>query len=111
MSFSYLKAKPEDAVFVFGPPLSPSATEAERRAYRRDVLHLPGPVDRWLVSNIRSPRINFLHDYLLLIPEDITDQYVICIVEIETEVVRSLVLTSIWIWLSCLHSLLAQITF
>jgi hypothetical protein len=101
MSFSYLKAKPEEAVFVFGPPLSPSATEAERRAYRHDILHLPGPVDRWLVSNIRSPRINFLQDYLLLTPEDIADQYVTCIVEIESEVVRSLVLTSIWARLSC----------
>jgi len=101
MSFSYLKAKPEEAASVFGPPLSPSATEAERRAYRRDVLHLPGPVDHWLVTNIRSPRINFLQDYLLLIPEDIADQYVTCIVEIESEVVCSLVLISIWVWFSC----------
>ena len=69
MPFSSLKAK--EAASVFGPPLSPSATEPERQAYRRDVLHLPGPVDRWLVTNIRSPRINFLQDYLLLIPEDI----------------------------------------
>jgi len=92
--FSFLKAKPEETVDVFGPPISPSATEAERRAYRQDVLHLPGPVDRWLVSNIRSPRINFLQDYLLLMPENIRDQYVTCVVEIESEVVRSLVLTA-----------------
>ena len=94
MPFSSLKAK--EAASVFGPPLSPSATEPERQAYRRDVLHLPGPVDRWLVTNIRSPRINFLQDYLLLIPEDIKNQYVTCIVEIESEVVRSLILTAYW---------------
>ena len=27
-------------------------TYAERQTYRQEVLHLPGPVDRWLIANI-----------------------------------------------------------
>jgi hypothetical protein len=81
---------------VFSPALSPSATYAERQAYRHDVLHLPGPVDRWLLTNIRSPRINFLQDYLMLV--DVKNQYVTCFVEIESEEVRLLlVLAAIWV--------------
>ena len=79
---------PNKTMTVFGPPLSPGATYAERQAYRRDVLHLPGPVDRWLLTNIRSPRIDFLKDYLML--TDVQYQYVTCIVEIESTTVRLL---------------------
>jgi|SRR5882762_1449901 hypothetical protein len=79
---------PNKTMTVFGPPLSPSATYAERQAYRRDVLHLPGPVDRWLLTNIRSPRIDFLQDYLMLV--DVKNQYVACIAEIESMTVRLL---------------------
>jgi len=79
---------PNKTMTVFGPPLSPSATYAERQAYRRDVLHLPGPVDRWLLTNIRSPRIDFLKDYLML--ADVKYQYVTCIAEIESTTVRLL---------------------
>jgi hypothetical protein len=71
---------------VFGPALSPSATYAEQQAYRRDVLCLPGPVDCWLLANIRSPWINFLKDYLMLV--NVNNQYVNCIMEIESEEVH-----------------------
>jgi hypothetical protein len=68
------------------PSLSPTATDVERQAYRRDVLGLPGPVDRWLIANSRSPNISFLKDYLLL--ADITREYVNCVVEHVCELVR-----------------------
>ena len=61
------------------PSLSPDATFAERQKYRRVILQLPGPVDRWLTTNSRSPRINFLQDYLML--GDIKTEYVDCTVE------------------------------
>lgn len=51
---------------IFGPALAPNASYAERQAYRV-ALGLPGPVDRWLTSNIRSNRVAFLKDYLMLI--------------------------------------------
>lgn len=61
------------------PPFSLDATPAERQRYCRDVLKLPGPIDRWLTVNSRSPRIDFLKDYLLL--EDVQVEYVDCIVK------------------------------
>jgi hypothetical protein len=61
------------------PLLSPDATPAERHGYRRDVLKLPGSIDRWLTVNSRSPRIDFLKDYLLL--EDVKAEYVDCVVK------------------------------
>jgi hypothetical protein len=64
---------------LFGPSLAPDATYAERQVYRRDVLRLPGPVDRWLTTNSRSPHMAFLQDYLLL--ADIRQEYVLCFVE------------------------------
>lgn len=88
---SFLEA--DKTMAVFGPPLSPSATYAERQAYRRNVLHLPGPVDRWLLANIQSPCINFLQDYLMF--ADTKYQHVKCIVEIESEVVSLLVPSAI----------------
>lgn len=51
---------------VFGPNLSPGATFLEREAYRSD-SGLSGPVDRWLTANIRSNRVAFLKEYLMLI--------------------------------------------
>lgn len=66
-----------------------TTTYAERQTYRWEVLHMPGPVDRWLVANIRSPRINFLQHYLM--SEDGCG-YVTCFVEIESEEVRSFVI-------------------
>lgn len=62
------------------PQLPPDATYGERQEYRRDVLLLPGPVDRWLTTNIRTPHINFLKDYLLL--ADLQTEYVTCSVEL-----------------------------
>lgn len=63
-----------------GLPLSLiNATPLERHAYRRDVLKLPGPVDRWLIANSRSPYMSFLKDYLLL--ADVKQEYVTCFVE------------------------------
>ena len=64
---------------ILGPVLSPNATYQERMAYRREVLKLPGPIDRWLTANSRSPRISFLHDYLMI--DDMQKDYVICFVE------------------------------
>jgi hypothetical protein len=51
LRFSYLKT---NEMAIFGPTtsLSPNVTYAERQAYRCDVLRLPGPVDRWLLTNI-----------------------------------------------------------
>jgi hypothetical protein len=57
-------------------------TYAERQTYRQEVLHLPGPVDRWLIANIRSPRVNFLQHYLMF-KEGYG--YVACFVEIESD--------------------------
>ena len=66
---------------VFGPSsLSPTASYAERQAYRQDVLNLPGPTDRWLTSNRQSPWVAFLHDYMLL--PDIQSSHVVCIVQV-----------------------------
>src|SRR5882762_4457972 len=42
---------------LFGPSLPANATYAERQGYRRDILGLPGPVDRWLTANLRSTYI------------------------------------------------------
>jgi hypothetical protein len=60
-------------------PLPQHATFAQCQEYRRVVLNLPGPVDRWLTTNSRSPRIDFLQDYLML--EDVRVEYVDCVVE------------------------------
>ena len=57
-------------------------TYAEWKTYRWEVLHLPGPVDRWLVANIRSPRINFLQHYLM---SKGGYGYVTCFIEIKSE--------------------------
>jgi hypothetical protein len=75
---------------VFGSSLSPDATYAERQAYRRDVLKLPGPIDRWLTVNSRCPRIMYLQDYLLL--TDINREYVDCFVESICVKVSSIIL-------------------
>jgi hypothetical protein len=105
--FSYLKTDFETTIFGPTASLSPNATYAERQAYRRDVLRLPGPVDRWLLTNIRSPRINFLQDYLMF--ADVKNEYVICTVEIESETVCLLAFITIWILLSYFASFRAQI--
>jgi hypothetical protein len=80
-----------ESMAVSGTPLSPShgSTYAERQAYRRNVLCLPGPVDRWLLANIRSPHVGFLRDYLMF--ADVRNAHVTCLVEIEHEVVSSTV--------------------
>jgi hypothetical protein len=59
--------------------LPQGATFAQRQEYRRVVLKLPGPVDRWLTANSRSPRIDFLKDYLMF--EDVRVEYIDCVVE------------------------------
>jgi len=68
--------------------ISADATFAERQEYRRDVLKLPGPVDRWLTANSRSTRIDFLRDYLML--EGVNTEYVECVVESVCVMVRLL---------------------
>ncbi|KII85388.1 hypothetical protein PLICRDRAFT_31629 [Plicaturopsis crispa FD-325 SS-3] len=42
-----------------------AAEAAAREAYRRDVLKMPRPLDRWLVSVARSPDPSFLSDYTM----------------------------------------------
>lgn len=72
---------------VFGSsPLALNATYAEMQAYRRDVLKLPGPVDKWLTSNRRSPWIAFQSEYMLL--PDIQSSHVICFIEFVAHTVR-----------------------
>lgn len=68
--------------------ISADATFAERQEYRRVVLKLPGPVDRWLTANSRSTRIDFLRDYLML--EGVNTEYVECVVESVCVMVRLL---------------------
>lgn len=70
-----------NALSVIGHPLSQNSSYAERLAYRENVLNLPGPVDRWLTANSRSPRIAVLQHYLML--TDIETEYVTCLVERE----------------------------
>jgi len=70
-----------NSLSVSGHPLSQDATYAERLAYRENVLKLPGPVDRWLTANSRSPRITFLQDYLMF--THVQTEYVTCLVERE----------------------------
>lgn len=76
---------------VFGPStLALNASYAEILAYRRDVLKLPGPVDRWLTSNRRSPWIEFQRDYMLL--PDIQSSHVVCFIEFTAKKVSNQVL-------------------
>lgn len=84
---------------ALGPVLSPTATYAERQAYRRDVLNLPGPVDRWLTACTRSPHIAFLKDYLMI--ENVQRDYVTCLVEAVCVEVRKHVIAS-----NCKHLLI-----
>ena len=64
---------------VFGPSTLPStASYTEMQAYRRDILKLPGPIDRWLTSNRQSPWIAFQRDYMLL--PDIQSSHVVCFI-------------------------------
>lgn len=63
---------------VFGPALAPNATYAECLAYR-EALGLPGPVDRWLTANVRSNRIAFLRDYLMLVDANGADCVEVCV--------------------------------
>jgi hypothetical protein len=82
-----------NALSVSGHPLSQDATGAERRAYRENVLHLPGPVDRWLTANSRSPRIMFLRDYLML--TDVQTEYVTCRVKRVSPKVSAIVMSDL----------------
>ena len=63
---------------VFGPSLAPTMSYTEMQAYRRDVLKLPGPVDRWLTSNRQSPWIMFQRDYMLL--PKIQSSHIVCFI-------------------------------
>jgi hypothetical protein len=48
------------------PSLPPNATFAERQEYRRVVLKLPGPIDRWVTANSRHPNAGWVKDFLML---------------------------------------------
>lgn len=63
---------------VIGPILSPTATYQDRQEYRRNVLNIPGPVDRWLTAHERAPYIGNLQDYLMI---DSRQDYVVCHVQ------------------------------
>ncbi|KZP24374.1 hypothetical protein FIBSPDRAFT_888837 [Athelia psychrophila] len=65
-----------------------SLTYAEREAYRRDILNIPSPLDEWLLSNERSPRIAFLKVYLML--GDVEAEYVTCRVDMEHDLIAGI---------------------
>lgn len=72
---------------VFGPVLSSTATYAQRQACRR-ALNLPGRVDRWLTSNMRTTRIAGFADYMML--DDVNGaDCVVCTVELVCVKVRT----------------------
>ena len=76
---------------VFGPSTLPStASYADMQAYRRDVLKLPGPINRWLTSNRWSPWIEFQRDYMLL--PDIQSSHVVCFIKFVAKKVSNQVL-------------------
>lgn len=77
-----------EADTIFGPTtLSPTASYGEMQDYRRNVLNLPGPIDRWLTSNRRSPWVAFLRDYMLL--PDIRSSHVVCFIQAVAEEVSN----------------------
>lgn len=78
-------------MYPLSPTRGPSSTYAEHQAYRLGVAGYPGPVDRWLISNSRSPRIDFLQNHLLL--DNPKYEHVICTVEPRYEVVSDIFLT------------------
>ena len=83
-------------------PLHPSL---ETKKYRR--IPTPGPVDRWLTTVSRSPRIDFLKDYLML--GNVVTERVLCLVELECiEVI--LLCHDLWILLWCQPMLQASET-
>ncbi|KZP26576.1 hypothetical protein FIBSPDRAFT_887087 [Athelia psychrophila] len=65
-----------------------SLTYAERETYRREVLNIPSPLDEWLLSNERSPRIAFLKVYLML--GDVEAEYVTCRVDMEHDLIAGI---------------------
>jgi hypothetical protein len=47
--------------------------DALQRIYRAQALGIPGPVDRWIVTNLRAGRsLNFLQNYMYLVDVDCT---------------------------------------
>ena len=67
-----------NALSVEGLPLSFNATYQARKTYYEEA-GLPGKVDRWLISNMRSPTIRFLKDHLML--SNTSTQYITCSVQ------------------------------
>ncbi|KZP08144.1 hypothetical protein FIBSPDRAFT_901516 [Athelia psychrophila] len=65
-----------------------SLTYVERETYRREVLNIPSPLDEWLLSNERSPRIAFLKVYLML--GDVEAEYVTCRVDMEHDLIAGI---------------------
>jgi hypothetical protein len=61
----------------------PFTCSLERKVYRKNVLDIPGPVDRWLAINSRNPVLSdsFLNDYLMI--KTAPSDYVQCFVEME----------------------------
>lgn len=68
-------------------------TYAQREAYRRDVLNIPSPVDQWLVSNARSPRVAFLKVYMMF--GDVEAEYVTCRIDMEYETVSHIIMINL----------------
>ena len=78
-----------NSLSVAGHPLRQDATYAERKMYRENILKLPGPVDRWLIANSRSPHVCALQDYLML--TEVQTEYVTCLVEREYVAVSAII--------------------
>lgn len=76
-----------NALSVTGLALPLNATYEERKIYYHNVLGLPSRIDRWLICNLHSPRIDFLQDYLML--SNIKSQHVNCRIDVTCEGVRS----------------------
>lgn len=68
-------------------------TYAQREAYRRDVLNIPSPVDQWLLSNARSPRVAFLKVYMMF--ADVEAEYVTCRIDMEHDTVSIIIMINL----------------
>jgi hypothetical protein len=67
--------------YKFSPAHPIQLRKIDAATYRRDVLNLPGPVDRWLTSNSRDAWAHdvFLHGYLMM--DDVHAEQVHCRIE------------------------------
>lgn len=63
-----------------GHRLPANATDLQRSLYRRDILKLPGPIDRWLTTVSRATNVRFLETFLMM--QDFDAEHVVCLVQV-----------------------------